>query len=302
MIPPKIQPANQRPKLQKVDALSLLKMDDPAINRDAKVLEILKVNVRRNMKRPSLRGPLKIKPSLYKRYRGNGFPIRSVKGRQLPKWRSISPWLKVQMAQLVLGETGFMPFRVHFDQSVLDHLNQIGKDPKDYLRDKISRQLSMRFGGTVPMFFFVMEDRDKNGATVAPHAHGAIEALWAPLPTLQNGKVAVALRRVAAKKGTRVAELVWGKRLIRQALRAASGPIGNNINSKSISAASRVWLHDPRLKVFNTQYVDYMFKNAAKFSSTLRMRRLAIRSELTAEATLLWRLVTQGESIMLLLI
>ncbi|OYY76508.1 MAG: hypothetical protein B7Y43_14490 [Sphingomonas sp. 28-62-20] len=152
------------------------------------------------------------------------------------------------------------------------------------------------------MFFFVMEDRDKNGATVAPHAHGAIEALCAPLPTLQNGRVAVALRRIAAKEGKQTAELVWGKRLIRQALRAASGPIGNNTNSKSISAASRVWLHDPRLPIFNTQHVDYMFKNAAKFSSTLPMRRLAIRSELIAEATLLWRLATQGESIMLLLI
>ncbi|OYY76509.1 MAG: hypothetical protein B7Y43_14495 [Sphingomonas sp. 28-62-20] len=135
MIPPNIQPAKKRPKLQKVDALSLLRMDDPAIHRDAQLLEILKERVRRNMKRPSQRGPLKIKPSLYKRYRGNGFPIRSVKGRQLPKWRSISPWLKVQMAQLVLGETGFMPFRVHLDQGVLDHLVQIGKDPKDYLRD-----------------------------------------------------------------------------------------------------------------------------------------------------------------------
>ena len=183
------------------------------------------------------------------------------------------------------------------DQGLLDHLAQVEGDPKDHLRNKLARQLKLRFNGSLPMFFFVMEDRDKDDAMfVAPHAHGAIEACRAPLPRLSNGALPVALRRIEAKAGTAAAEAAWGKRLIREALRAACGPLTTTSTSEPISGEATVWLRDPHEPIFNSQYVDYLFKNAASFSPTLGDRRLALPYKLLGEAKRLWELIARGET------
>lgn len=297
MVGPTVQPANQRPKRQRVDALIDLRLADQAIDRDAKLFDIIKKSVLRNFGRPRQRGYLKTHRSLYVRYRGNGFPVKGPKGTRLPQWRSLSPWLKVQMALLVLEERGFLAFRVRMDQGVTDHLAQVGGDLKDTLRDKLARQLKTRFHGAPPMFFFVMEDRDKDDTTfVEPHAHGAIELRRVPLPRLKNGSVEVAWRRAEKRHGTKAAELAWGKWLIRDSLRAACGPLGNGVNLKSTHRGGSVWLHRARMPIFNSAYVDYIFKNATEFSPTLGDRRLALPYPLLREAKRLWGLIAKGES------
>lgn len=311
---PNAHPARQHTKPKKVDALFELRFDDPKIDRDAKLFEILKDKVRHNLRKASRRGPLKIEPSLYKKYRGNGFPLHTRymrkgiistnrKLRVFPKWEYLSPWLKVQIALLVLGERGYVPFRVDLDPLALSYLALGAKDPKSHLRDKLGRQLAQRFGGYVPMFFFVLEDLDKDGVTqTKPHAHGAIEVPHTSLPQLKNGQTHVALRHIAATKGMDVAQSTWAKRLIRDALKAAGGGLGNKALHGQTPQLASVWMKDPFGPLFNTQYVDYVFKNASKLSSTIGDRRLAVRSELSREAKKLWRLITEGEHIMALLL
>ena len=145
-------------KRQRVDRLLDLRLDDSAINRDAKTLAVLKDCYRRNCIKPSYRKSLKTLPTLYVRIRGPRFPLKVSRGQDVVMWRSLSPWMKVQVSMLALAERGYMQFKVHLHDELRAELDAMGRDHKDYLRDRITRCARSQFGNT-RWFFFVMEDR-----------------------------------------------------------------------------------------------------------------------------------------------
>jgi hypothetical protein len=188
LINPPTQPSANAPPLkfkgpQKVDATLWLRLDDPAIDRDAKNFEILLKTARQVMKNPQHRHTSRILPALYKRWRGPLFPLVDRTSKPFPQWRDLSPWMKTQIAGLVLQEGQFRPIRVHLHDGLREELIAKGIDSKNYLRDRLSRTLRPVFG-KVPMFYFVEEDFEKTGATnVRPHFHGAIQIRGVGPPT-----------------------------------------------------------------------------------------------------------------------
>lgn len=284
-------------KVRRVDALIDLRMDNPKIDRDAKNLDILRQAARKVMGYPRRRHTSKILPTLYIRYRGIGFPIKKKTGASLPQWRSLTSWMKIQIATLALAERGYVQFRVHLHDELLDELRSSDVDLKDYLRDRIARRLKQAYGD-VPWFFFVMEDLATDGVTsTRPHAHGSIELRPAKLPTIKNDQTAVAWRRLVDQHGLAKAELLYSRRITRDALRFASGNGGNRQRIYGgIDQSRNVWTRLPYHPVFNSQWVDYAFKNARLFSPNLGERRIAFSYPLNGEARRLWRLVTEGET------
>src|SRR4051794_1988903 len=101
-----LSPSKRARRLQRVDALTDLILDDPSIKRDARILQKLKVAVRGTMGRPRDPQVAANRPTLYRRYRGNRFPLTNPNGTKLPAWRSLTPWMKVQLATLALTERG----------------------------------------------------------------------------------------------------------------------------------------------------------------------------------------------------
>ncbi len=47
-------------------------------------------------------------------------------------WRSLSPWMKVQVSVLALAERGCMQFKVHLHDELRAQLDAMGRDHKDY--------------------------------------------------------------------------------------------------------------------------------------------------------------------------
>ena len=121
-------PAKRKCKVQRVNALIELRLHDPKIDRDAKILENLKQTIRRSMARPRHPSVLANQPSLYKGYRGNGFPLRTREGYRLPIWRGLSPWMKVQLATLCIADKGYLQFKLHLHDDLTKHLLESGDD------------------------------------------------------------------------------------------------------------------------------------------------------------------------------
>ena len=71
--------------------------------------------------------------------------------------------MKVQLATLVLLERGYMQFKLHIHDDLRAKWELAGRDPKNELRNDLSRCLKRRFEGDAPWFFFVLEDRTKAG-------------------------------------------------------------------------------------------------------------------------------------------
>lgn len=283
-------------KRQRVDRLTDLRINDPAIHRDAYLLDRIKVAYRKNATRRGARSPLAIRQTLYWRLRGNGFPIKGLNGQRPPRWRELSPWMKVQIATLVLAEQGYMQFTVHLHDELRMELEGKGKCLKDYLRNRIARLSKDRFGEK-RHFFFVMEDTDQDGQIVRPHAHGSIVVRPARLP--QRGeKYHLHYKRMAARYGKEHAERICGLARMKELLRAASG----NIKGKSakvvagVDQSRNVWTTTPRLPFTNEQWVTYAYKNTQAMSKILGDRRLALSQELRTEAHKVWELVRRGES------
>lgn len=279
--------------MQKVDALVDLRLDDPRIDRDAKILEIIKGSARRLIANPRLRTQGGKRPSLYYRYRGKGFPLQKRKGLRIPSWRGLTPWMKVQLATLALAERGYMQFKLHLHDDLWAKLVAEGRDPKDYLRDSISRHLQRRFPQP-PCFFFVMEDLTKKGHPTRPHAHGSIEVRRAPLP--EKGPGSRRLRMIERTEGLAKAEVEAGKALLVTALKAAGGGSGSRFaKTTGADQCRNLWHRRPYHPIFNSQWGDYAFKHWKSVKSTLGDNRLALPNHLRGEAKRLWRLLTCGE-------
>lgn len=281
--------------MRKVDALVDLRLDDPRIDRDAKILEIIRRSARRLIANPRLRTQGGKLPSLYYRYRGTGFPIQKRNGLRIPSWRTLTPWMKVQLATLALAERGYMQFKLHIHDDLWEELVAAGRDPRVFLRDSIARHLKRRFENP-PWFFFVMEDLTKEGRPTRPHAHGSIELPRAPLPL--KGPGVRRLRKIERDEGQAKAELEAGRAIVVEALKAAGGAGPRIAKTTGADQCRNLWPRRPYHPIFNAQWVDYAFKHSKSVKSNLAENRLALPYGLRAEAQRLWRLVTLGEPAM----
>ena len=290
--------ANPKPRKfrQNVDALWQLRIDDAQIDRDAILLDNLRRAVRNLMLRGTLRHTGGKHPALYKRYRGKGFPLKTHDSHGLPAWRFLSPWMKVQLATLVMAESGYFQFKIHIHDDLKTRWLAAGKDLKVELRNSLARHLKRSFPGEVPAFFFVIEDRTIGGDLTRPHAHGSVELRGAPVP--KRGKGSRKLARLAVND-VKSAQLGAGKLKTVAALWAASGGIDPKVAITSgVDQSRNVWHRNPYGAVFNHQWVDYAFKNVKAINSSLGESRLAMHQPLLQEAKRLWQLVRLGERAM----
>ena len=289
----KLKPRPFRPN---VDALFHLMIDDDQIKRDANILSNLRGRVRNLLLRKHLRHTGGKHSALYKSYRGMGFPLKTHESRRLPAWKFLSPWMRVQVATLVMAETGYFQFKVHIHDDLRTQWLAAGKDLKVELRNNLARHLKRAFPGEVPSFFFVLEDRTTGGDPTRPHAHGSIELRRANLPTQGKGSRKLARLALTDEKS---AGLQAGKMKTVAALWAASGGKEPKVAITSgIDQSRNVWHRKPYGPFFNQQWVDYAFKNVKAVSAVLGESRLAMHQPLLQEAKRLWQLVRLGECAM----
>jgi hypothetical protein len=273
----------------------MLKFEDERIRRDAQLLDNIKDAARLSMRKGRHPSMAANRPTLYRRLRGYGFPVR-VHGKPLPSWRTLTPWMKVQLATFVLSENAYSPFTLHVHDDLRAELLGDGKDLQEELRNRISRHLKSRFGHA-PMFFFVMEDSDLHGEPTRPHAHGSIEIPPFALDC-DDPKLSRRWRNAVRRVGLDQAELLAGRELVRASLRAAADIAGARPKvalSSGLDQSRNLWLRKPYHTVFNTHWVDYAFKNTIRASKALGDNRLAMTSELIGEARKLWSLIRLGE-------
>lgn len=286
---------NRKKKRQKVDAGIILQLDDPKIARDAKILSFLRDTVRSKIGSPQRRRLPVERPTLYRWYRGAGFPLRKLGGNRLPTWRNLSPWMKAQLATLVLSELGWMAFKIHVHDDLWHQWVQDDRPLRNELRNRIAAHLKRRFGDKAPGFFFVMENATTSGEETRPHVHGSVGLVRASLPV--KGKGSRSLQKMAKLEGLEKAELEAGNIKIREALWAAAGGKSPRIAAVSgIDQSRNVWLHKPYHPIFNYQHVDYAFRNSKRVSNTLGESRFAMTNPLRAEARRLWNLLKKGDA------
>ena len=119
---------------KKVDATIDLLLSNEAIERDLKILQYVQDRVRRNMSKPAWLPPTADRPSLYKRYRGRGFPLRDHLPEQAPAWTRLTPWMKAQVAGLCLHSVPFKVFTITLHEELMAELrDRGGPNPKKYL-------------------------------------------------------------------------------------------------------------------------------------------------------------------------
>lgn len=281
-------------KWHRVDRELDLRLEDPAIDRDARSLANLRDAYRKCILKPAYKATLKQLPTLYWRYRGARFPLTQRNGKKVPVWRMLSPWMKIQIATLVLADRGYLQFKIHLHDDLRAELEAKGENQKDYLRDRLGRCLRSEFGA-VPWFFFVMEDLTDDGQPTRPHAHGSIELRRLELPRYGEPQH-LHFRRIAEKHGVELAELAYGRAITRKTMLAASGNGGSRpVVAAGLDQKRNVWLKKPNRPLFNHQWVTYAFKNMSEFSPRLGERRLALPHSLCTETTKLWNLIRHGE-------
>ena len=276
---------------QTLDILSDMELGDARIRRDARILGILRDAVLRTVLNPALRSAVKANPALYSRYDTSAFPLGKTNGSKVPAWRFLTPWMKVQVASLALAERGCRPFKIHLHDDIREKLEAEGKDQRAYLRDRIGRQLRVIYGsGNIPLFYFVVEDLDKDKGPTRPHAHGAIEIRPLSLDLVLDAKANRHLARVGRSLGAEAAETEAGRWAVRRALRSAAGLHGyqKKVSSSGLHQMRNVWMRKPTFAILNVDWVTYVFKNASEHSSVLGENRLAFPHTLRQEAKLLW--------------
>lgn len=276
---------------QTLDILSDLELGDERIQRDARTLKFLRDAVYRTITNPVLRAAVRSNTTLYSRYDTSAFPLSKRNGSKIPAWKILTPWMKIQVASLALAERGYRPFKVHLHDDLREGLEADGKDQRVYLRDRIRFQLRRIYGtGNVPMFYFVMEDRDKDKGPTRPHAHGAIEIRSLSLDRILDAKAGRHMARIAKARGVEIAEREAGRWAVRRALKSAAGLEGyrGKVSAGGLHQMRNVWMRKPTFAILNQDWITYVFKNAGEHSSVLGENRLAFPYGLRQEARLLW--------------
>jgi hypothetical protein len=107
----------------------------------------------------------------------------------------------------------------------------------------------------------------------------------------------LAYQRLAKREGLAAAQLKAGEDTIIEALKAAGGQFSRPriAITTGLDQCRNFWRSEPYGALFNTEWVDYAFRNAKRFSQTLDERRLVMPHDLTGEARRLWNLVKKGE-------
>ncbi|MEZ5735872.1 MAG: hypothetical protein R3E09_08715 [Novosphingobium sp.] len=286
------RPTKNNRNRKTVDILHDMQAADPRLRRDAAILQILRDAVRRDLLTYHRQSGPKLNSTLYWKYEGPEFPIHKVGGKRLPRWKSLTSWMKVQLCLLSLGEHGFRPFKYQRHDDLRDELESKGADQREYMRDRLKRQLRAVFGNNTPMFFFVVEDLNDRGIPVRPHAHGAIELKPFPVDEIPDPKALRHLKRIERKKGKEIAEREAGRWIIRAAMRSAAGLVsGPRIASNGVDQSRNVWWRKPTLPIFNDSWVTYCLKNAGEFSPVLSENRLARDYKMLAQAKKLWDII-----------
>lgn len=227
---------------------------------------------------------LKSVSPLYIKYRGTRFPLKTRRNRIPPAWRSLSSWMKLQIAGMCLAEHSYLQFRITPTKALVDSLGTT-EGLKEYLRDRLRTRLRRAFGPE-PWFFFAIEDRSSGGELVAPHIHGSIRIVPMPLPRTQAGHVRARWARAVDRDGQAKAELAFGKLLLKLLLRYSAGPE---------RAAHHSWSRVPYMSRSNPEWVSYALKNMYEPSADLPERRMVLSRPLGQEAKRLWELIRRGE-------
>jgi hypothetical protein len=286
------------PIKQKTDTLIELCASDDRIKAQSKILMDLRAAVRANVRaRPSRtaeKARLEMVSPLYIRYRGIRFPLKQPDGRKIPSWRELSPWFKVQVASCCLmeQENNFIQFRYHPHGMLVDALNE---DIKDDIRDAITRIMRRRYSHAAK-FFFVIEDRDREGNATRPHLHGSIALPPLPLPITKTGLVRARWRRMIANEGREAAEAQYRRECVADVLAMATGNDGSRPRfHNNVDQTHNKWTGKPVFFLSNAEYVNYCFKAVHKASATLPEQRLAFSTALRQESRRLWSLIRDGE-------
>jgi hypothetical protein len=92
---------------------------------------------------------------------------------RVPRWKELSPWMKIQLGHLAICEFTGQAFTVHIAEHLLTKLDTV-ENRADYLRRRFAAELRSVFERT-PAYFFVIEFHNAYGLRVGPHVHGCIE-------------------------------------------------------------------------------------------------------------------------------
>lgn len=269
-----------------------MQINDGRLVREDQILGKLRDLLRSTRALRGLQNPSPQTSSLYSRYEGKGFPLRKIHNHRTPRWKDLSPWMKIQIYLLVLGERGYRPIKVQLHDDVRSQLMARGQDERVYLRERLKRSLRKMFGSSLPMFFFVMEDRDRDGTLVRSHAHGAIEICPYPLEQVADRKARRHLERIRAKHGLEEAERQAGRWATRVALKAAVGLESKpRIAGTGVDQSRNIWMRKPTFPFFNQDWVTYCLKNVFVTSPTLQENRLVRDYQLLGEAKKLWGII-----------
>jgi hypothetical protein len=296
-LPPPAVTHGRKKRPQKVDATIDLAISDRAIERDWKTLVFVTTSVRKRLlarKRASLVAGA---PTLYWKYRGEGFPLKHADGSSLLAWRSLSSWMKSQIASMCLHEGACKAFTITIHEELADELQANGTDLKVYLRDRLARCLRAEFG-IVPWFLFVIEDRTKSGLVrTKVHAHGIIQIVPADPRKLRSGEFSLRTKVQIAQEGLVEARLSAGADKTYRAIKLASGNSAGDRPAihKGRGQGRNVWWRKMLFPLFNIEWVSYSFKNAMSASGSLPDNRLCMSRELNREAQRLWALIRDGE-------
>lgn len=263
---------------------------EPRILFEADVLRILRDCVRQNLLPVRGRQAPATTSLLYPRYGGTGFPIHKVQDKRLPRWRDLSPWMKVQLALLVLGEHGFYPFKLQLHDDLWADLTAKRVNHREYMRDRIWRTTRDTFGKDhIPLYFMVIEDRDNHGEFVRPHGHGSVQIRRYAVAGVTDGRWGRNCRRAEATLGADAAELMAGKWALREALKGAAGLLTRDrVASTGIDQCRNVWVGNKTLPIFNDDWVTYILKNVHQTSPDLDENRLIYPYTIMGEAKALW--------------
>lgn len=199
--------------------------------------------------------------------------------------------MKVQVASLALAERSYRPFKVHLHDDLREILEADGKDQRAYLRDRIRRQLRLVYGTeNIPLFYFVIEDLDKEGEPTRPHVHGAIEIRPLSIDRVIDPKSQRKFARTQLKGGKCAAEAEAGLQATLFALRSAAGLEGyrKRVAASGLDQARNVWTREPTFQIFNQDWITYVFKHAGKHSPALAENRLTFPYDLLQEAKKVW--------------
>lgn len=286
------------PKLQQVRPTLQLSLRDPVIAEEDKILQKLMHTVRAGAANATRRRPLTIQPGLYRKYRTKDFPLKNDRNRKYPAWRSLSPWMKLQLASMCIAEHPHVQIRLRLHEELVDALNAGGKDYRVFLRDRLTSILGNRFGpGT--HYLFVLEDLDRDGlGRVRTHAHGMAMLPSVNLTNMKDGRTKAANERLIGKVGLRQAQFVRGRAALREALHMAVGNRGKPARPRVVNGmdqASNVWTKESYNALFNREAISYAFKNSDSEDSRLPPNRIARSQALVTEARMFWDLVRLGE-------